>query len=119
MENNFRLIRFLVELTYLVTVMFFSLSERTNWWDGSFVYGNDKDQLDEARTKVDGKMIESDTPCLLAERKDGTYLAGDNKNSWVGVALLQDLFIREHNFVAEELKKEDPNLTDQEIFVSF
>lgn len=67
-------------------------------------------------------MITSDTPCALAERKDGTYIAGDNKNSWVGVALLQDLFIREHNWVADQIadeaKKEGTVMTDQEIFVS-
>jgi hypothetical protein len=63
-------------------------------------------------------MVVSDIPCALAERKDGTYVAGDNKNSWVGVALLQDLFLREHNWLADKIAEEDPKLTDQEIFVS-
>ena len=64
-------------------------------------------------------MKVGDGPHTLAERSDGTYLAGDNKNSWVGVALLQDLFIREHNFVAGKIAEENPNMNDQEIFVSF
>lgn len=98
----------------------YSNSERTQWWDASFVYGNNSTQLNGARTKAGGKMITSDTPCALAERKDGTYIAGDNKNSWVGVALLQDLFIREHNWVADQIadeaKKEGTVMTDQELF---
>jgi len=91
-------------------------SERTNWWDASFVYGNNKEELDGARTKAGGKMVVGKNKCTLAERDDGTYLAGDNKNSWVGVTLLQDLFIREHNYVADKLAEEDPTMTDQEIF---
>lgn len=66
-------------------------------------------------------MVTSDIPHALAEDKDGTYLAGDNKNSWVGVALLQDLFIREHNYIcdqiAAEAKADGKEMTDEEIFV--
>merc|ERR1712232_1435769 len=49
-------------------------SERTNWWDGSFVYGNNKEQLDGAR-RPGGKMVVGKIPHALAERKDGTYYA--------------------------------------------
>ena len=67
-------------------------------------------------------MVTSPIPHALAERKDGTYIAGDNKNSWVGVALLQDLFIREHNWVADQIaaeaSKEGKVMSDQELFVS-
>lgn len=66
-------------------------------------------------------MVTSDTPHALAEDRDGTYLAGDNKNSWVGVALLQDLFIREHNYICDEIaaeaKAEGKEMTDEELFV--
>mmetsp|Transcript_10722 Transcript_10722/g.18263 ORF Transcript_10722/g.18263 Transcript_10722/m.18263 type:complete len:894 (-) Transcript_10722:135-2816(-) len=97
-----------------------SPSQRTNWWDASFVYGNNSEQIDRARTKKGGKMVTSDIPHALAEDKDGIYFAGDNKNSWVGVALLQDLFIREHNYIcdniAAEAKEEGKEMTDEEIF---
>ncbi len=99
-----------------------SNSERTNWWDASFVYGNNAAMVEEARTKVGGKMITGKNPHAMAERKDGTYIAGDNKNSWVGVALLQDLFIREHNWIADQIAaeaaKEGKVMSDQELFVS-
>lgn len=99
---------------------FVSNSERTNWWDASFVYGNNSAQVEAARTKEGGKMVTSTIPHAMAEREDGTYIAGDNKNSWVGVALLQDLFIKEHNWVAEQIaaeaSKEGKDMTDQELF---
>lgn len=86
------------------------------------MYGNNSTQLNAARTKVGGKMVVSDIPHAMAERRDGTYIAGDNKNSWVGVALLQDLFIREHNWVAEQIaaeaSKNGKAMSDDELFVS-
>jgi len=63
-------------------------------------------------------MVVGENPHAMAERKDGTYYAGDNKNSWVGVTLLQDLFIREHNWVADKIRDENPTFTEDEIFVS-
>ena len=104
-------------MQFLFETFLFTTSERSNWWDAGFVYGKNSTQLNGARTKVDGKVLVSDIPCALAERDDGTYLAGDNKNSWVGVALLQDLFLKEHNWIAQKIKEEEPNLKDQEIFV--
>ena len=35
---------------------------------------------------------------------------GDQANSWVGVALLQELFLKEHNAVAREIAKNNPEL---------
>lgn len=96
-------------------------SERTNWWDASFVYGNNATQLDAARTYVGGKMITNDEiPHALPTNEDGSNIPGDNKNSWVGVALLQEVFLREHNWVATKIVESDPgldaNTDDQKIF---
>ena len=67
-------------------------------------------------------MVESPIPHAMAENRDGTYKAGDNKNSWAGVSLIQDLFIREHNWIAEQIaaeaSKEGKSIPDQELFVS-
>ena len=67
-------------------------------------------------------MVTSPIPHAMAERRDGTYIAGDNKNSWVGVALLQELFIKEHNWIADQIAaeaaKEGKVMSDQELFVS-
>mmetsp|Transcript_10143 Transcript_10143/g.15567 ORF Transcript_10143/g.15567 Transcript_10143/m.15567 type:complete len:895 (+) Transcript_10143:59-2743(+) len=91
-------------------------SERSQWWDASFLYGNNVDQVKEARTFEGGKMKTSGKDHVLPERKDGTYLLGDNKNSWVGVALLQELFLKEHNWIADKMASAYPDMTDQQLF---
>merc|ERR1712165_181994 len=92
-------------------------SRRTQWWDASFVYGNNAAQLKEARTFVGGKLkTNPDRPDTLPQRCDSTNVVGDQKNSWVGVALLQEIFLKEHNYVADEIAKRYPSKTDEEIF---
>lgn len=99
-------------------IMTTNYSERSQWWDASFAYGQDEKMLNKARTFKGGKMKTnaSGTPHLLPENEDGTYIPGDNKNSWVGIALLQELFLKEHNFIAEKIGKSYPDMTDQQIF---
>lgn len=104
----------------------FYRSNRSMWWDGSFVYGNSDLCLNQARLQVNGKvtakMKVNTTPNLLVEKitekQNGTstsiYATGDNQNSWVGVALLQDLFLREHNFICDRIA--DGKMTEDEIF---
>ena len=89
---------------------------RTMWWDASFLYGNDKKAVDAGRTFVDGKLkVNKTNPNTLPMNGD-VHAVGDNKNSWVGVSLLQELFLKEHNRVVEEIKKNHPKLSDEELF---
>ncbi|KAE8669576.1 Alpha-dioxygenase 1 [Hibiscus syriacus] len=53
---------------------------------------------------------------LLQHDDDGIPISGDIRNSWAGVSALQALFIEEHNAVCEVLKKEHPNLNDEELY---
>ena len=55
-------------------------------------------------------------PHLLPQNKDGSWVMGDNKNSWIGVALLQELFVKEHNWIADQIAKEYPDLEDPVLF---
>merc|ERR1712038_839341 len=55
-------------------------------------------------------------PHLLPENKDGTYVLGDNQNSWIGVALLQEIFLKEHNWIADQMASKYPDMSDQKIF---
>lgn len=94
-------------------------SFRTMWWDASFVYG-DEETENTARTFVGGKLKvdEKNHPNTLHQEPDGSISTGDNKNSWVGVELLQELFLKEHNAVAEEIAKQHPEIAhdDQQLF---
>jgi len=92
-------------------------SRRTQWWDASFVYGNNSAQLKEARTFSGGKLkTNPDNPDTLPQRGDSTNIVGDQKNSWIGVGLLQEIFLKEHNFIAHEIEKENPGMKDEELF---
>jgi alpha-dioxygenase len=93
-------------------------NSRTHYWDASFLYGQTAEAVMRARTKRDGKLHESPVLGLLPLAGDGTPLVGDGKNSWVGVSLLQELFLREHNLVAETIAREHPELSgeDEKLF---
>ncbi|XAR51831.1 hypothetical protein NMG60_11006585 [Bertholletia excelsa] len=91
------------------------LNIRTPWWDGSAIYGNNAERLQKMRTFKDGKLnIPNDG--LLLQDKNGFLLAGDIPNNWAGVSTLQALFIQEHNAVCDALKKEYPELDDEELY---
>ncbi|KAJ0657040.1 putative heme peroxidase superfamily, heme peroxidase, animal-type [Helianthus annuus] len=53
---------------------------------------------------------------LLQHDNDGLPIAGDIRNSWIGVSTLQALFIHEHNAVCDTLKKEYPYLDDEDLY---
>ncbi|KAJ4847375.1 Alpha-dioxygenase 1 [Turnera subulata] len=88
---------------------------RTPWWDGSAIYGSNEGRLQQVRTFKDGKLKISKDGLLLQD-KDGIALAGDVRNSWAGVSVLQALFIKEHNAVCDALKEEYPDLGDEELY---
>jgi len=92
-------------------------SKRTMWWDASFVYGQNQEQVQSSRSGVGGKMrIDETNPDVLPSRPDGTDYTGDNSNSWVGFTVLQIIFLKEHNYCAEKIAEQKPGLTDDEIF---
>lgn len=92
-------------------------SNRTQWWDASFVYGQNAEQVKDGRSFKGGKMkVDPSNPDVLPSRPDGTDLIGDNSNSWVGVTVLQEIFVKEHNYVAQKVAGENPGLSDDEIF---
>ncbi|XP_071913043.1 alpha-dioxygenase PIOX isoform X1 [Coffea arabica] len=92
------------------------LNRRTPWWDASAIYGSDEKSLKKVRTFKDGKLKISKDGLLLHEDDDGRAISGDVRNSWAGVSLLQALFVMEHNSVCDALKKEYPELGDEELY---
>ena len=98
-------------------------SFRTHWWDASWLYGQSPVSVSKTRSFRDGKVRLSEThPNTKAgSRSDtGTYYntTGDSMNSWLGLSLLQELFLKEHNAVADAIAKNHPELEgdDDKIF---
>lgn len=89
-------------------------NHRTHWWDASFVYGQNEDAVKRARTFKHGKLHQSPVNGALPRDEENNPVVGDMKNGWLGVALLQDLFLREHNAVADAILSAHPELTDND-----
>ncbi|CAA3021968.1 alpha-dioxygenase 1 [Olea europaea subsp. europaea] len=90
------------------------LNRRTAWWDGSAIYGSNAETLQKVRTFKDGKLKISKNGLLPHE--DGQVISGDVRNIWSGLSTLHALFVQEHNAVCDALKKEYPDLKDEELY---
>ncbi|ESW23107.1 hypothetical protein PHAVU_004G019000 [Phaseolus vulgaris] len=88
---------------------------RTPWWDGSVLYGSNREVSMKVRTFKDGKIKISKDGHLL-HNENGTAISGDVRNSWAGVSTLQALFVQEHNAVCDTLKIHYPELEDEELY---
>ena len=47
---------------------------------------------------------------LLLHDENGVPLSGDVRNNWVGVSILQALFVKEHNVVCDAIKVREASL---------
>ena len=67
------------------------------------IYGSNDTALRRVRTFVDGKLkISRDG--LLEYDQNGLLISGDVRNTWVGMIVLQSLFVSEHNAICDLLK---------------
>ncbi|TWU30033.1 peroxidase family protein [Bythopirellula polymerisocia] len=88
----------------------------TAYVDGSQVYGSDQATADSLRTFVGGKLLTSEGD-LLPMDEYGNFLAGDIRASEnIELTSMQTLFVREHNWWAEQIALQNPSLSDEEIY---
>ena len=88
----------------------------SHWWDASQIYGTDPEYQAFVRTGTGGKLrVEPDgsLPCRPGTT-DGN--PAQEPGFWVGLAMLQTLFTREHNAVCDMLRGDYPTWTDDEMF---
>ncbi len=88
----------------------------TAWIDGSMIYGSDQATADSLRQFSGGRLLTSEGD-LLPTDEAGFFRTGDIRaNENTGLLAMQTLFVREHNYWAEQIATNDPTLTDEEIF---
>lgn len=95
-------------------------SEETHWWDGSQLYGSRQELEHRIRSGQDGKLkIDPDTDLLpLDPNQPGVELTGFSANYWVGLSLLHNLFVKEHNAICDRLKQDYPRWDDDRLFAT-
>lgn len=88
----------------------------TTWIDGSMIYGSDADTLAELREFEGGRMLIGEDG-LLPKDDSGSYMAGDVRaNENVLLTSMHTLFVREHNFWADQIAAANPDLSDEDVF---
>lgn len=106
------------------------INDITSYLDGSAIYGSDQNRENALRTFSDGLMKTSpgnnlplNTANLLVENdtemlpNTELFLAGDIRdNENIEITAIQVLMLREHNLIARLIKKEHPQLSDEQIF---
>ena len=91
------------------------INEVTHWWDGSQIYGSDRETLDKLRTWSDGKLRLDDAGNLPLDEK-GIEQTGFTRNWWIGLTMLHTLFTREHNAICDLLRATYPDWEDARLF---
>jgi hypothetical protein len=87
----------------------------SHWWDASQIYGGTAGEQRERRSGVDGKLRlteDGQIPLPVDPDRDPTREPG----FWLGLALLQTLFTREHNAICDMLRGHHPSWGDEELF---
>ncbi|GMH39717.1 hypothetical protein BSKO_07615 [Bryopsis sp. KO-2023] len=110
------------------------LNQITAYLDGSVVYGSSYEVADALRSHLNGRMLTHDNNMLPYAKSDGSdcgfpcmangsgkekvmRAAGDVRaNVNPPVLALQTLFVREHNRLAGEIKKNNPGYDDEMIY---
>jgi hypothetical protein len=94
----------------------------THWWDASQIYGSTEERIRQMRSDPEGRLIPGgllylDRDGLLGlDGREGVELAGFNESWWLGLSVMTNLFVREHNAIARHLKVDYPEASDDWIF---
>jgi len=91
------------------------LNTETHWWDASQLYGSSLEMQRFLRSGKDGKLrIREDG--LLPDPPDKEHDPSQVPGFWVGIGLMQIIFIREHNAICDRLRGEYPAWSDDDLF---
>ena len=102
----------------------------TSWWDGSQIYGSDRERQELVRRdpetgkpREDGKLHLGPEGLLPIENRTvrgkpspKLELAGVNGNWWIGLSVLHTLFAREHNAIVDRLRIDHPDKDGEWLF---
>jgi hypothetical protein len=87
------------------------VNTETPWWDGSQIYGSNAEAQSRVRSGMNGKLKVGPNglvPIIPEQLQE--------PGSWLGLALLLNLFTLEHNAICDHLHAEYPAMSDDALF---
>lgn len=93
-----------------------AINEVTHWWDGSQLYGSDLATQHRLRSHEGGHLRLQADGRLPLHPQLKVEDTGFHRNWWLGVAMLHNLFAREHNAICDELARVHPGWNDDRLF---
>ncbi len=104
------------------------INQITAFLDGSMIYGSDEERAAALRTFEGGKLKTSGGDLLPYNEEglenaggtsDALFLAGDVRaNEQAGLTAMHTLWVREHNWWADQIAAEKPDWTDEEVYLA-
>jgi hypothetical protein len=90
------------------------LNVNTHWWDGSQIYGNSASEQEFLREHEGGRLrlVDGHPPIPDDPALNPTLVPG----FWLGLGMMQTLFVHEHNSVAAMLAEHYPTWDDEHLF---
>jgi heme peroxidase len=93
------------------------INDNSHWWDAAQLYSSDRKRQERIGSGTDGMIaVGADGMLPDDETHPGIDFTGFNDNWWIGLSLLHNLFVREHNAICAALKREYPAWNDEELF---
>jgi hypothetical protein len=89
------------------------INTQSHWWDGSQIYGSDAETQERVRSGESGKLVVG--PDGLPP-KELISQASEEPGFWIGLALMQTVFMLEHNAICDRLRAEYPSWSDDALF---
>ncbi|MER5516749.1 peroxidase family protein [Streptomyces sp. NPDC002763] len=87
----------------------------SHWWDASQIYGTNETEQRLLRAGKLGKLHlwdDEQSPIPSDPSRDPSHVPG----FWLGLAMMHDLFAREHNAICDHLHGAYPSWNDEELF---
>lgn len=102
------------------------INGETHWWDGSQLYGSDRQfaegvRDDGGRLRIDGELLQAIENFATTEEVVPAGCPVSPRglmNLWIGLALIHVLFAREHNAIRDRLHSEYPSWDDDRLFAT-
>ncbi|MEA2596161.1 MAG: hypothetical protein QOF01_2630 [Thermomicrobiales bacterium] len=92
------------------------INHETHWWDGSQIYGSNAAHQAIVRSGEHGKLrVDADGFPVTVPFSSPEHPA-KVPGFWVGLAMMQTLFTREHNAICDRFRAEYPSWSDDELF---